>query len=132
MGAAYPDALQVGQQSSRPNQLGHADDAAVRLHLVGYAQRPVVDRTGLEGNFSAVVTYTPDSGRLTGGGSAGDRSERRLDLHSAAGTGWFAPRVDARACRDPCDRPHRTPDGRLTAKLGSRLLSRIRSSETPL
>ena len=29
-------------------------------------QRPVVDRTGLEGNFSAVLTYTPDSGRVTG------------------------------------------------------------------
>jgi uncharacterized protein (TIGR03435 family) len=28
-------------------------------------QRPVVDRTGLEGNFSAVLTYTPDSGRVT-------------------------------------------------------------------
>jgi uncharacterized protein (TIGR03435 family) len=29
-------------------------------------QRPVVDRTGLEGNFSAMLTYTPDSGRVTG------------------------------------------------------------------
>jgi len=29
-------------------------------------QRPVVDRTGLDGNFSAVITYTPDSGRVTG------------------------------------------------------------------
>jgi uncharacterized protein (TIGR03435 family) len=26
----------------------------------------VADRTGLEGNFSAMVTYAPDSGRLTG------------------------------------------------------------------
>jgi len=29
-------------------------------------QRPVVDRTGLDGNFSAVVTYAPDSGRVSG------------------------------------------------------------------
>jgi uncharacterized protein (TIGR03435 family) len=29
-------------------------------------QRPVVDRTGLDGNFSALLTYTPDSGRVGG------------------------------------------------------------------
>jgi uncharacterized protein (TIGR03435 family) len=29
-------------------------------------QRPVVDRTGLEGNFSALVTYRPDSVSVTG------------------------------------------------------------------
>ena len=34
--------------------------------LADTLQRPVVDRTGLGGNFSAVVAYTPDSGRVSG------------------------------------------------------------------
>jgi uncharacterized protein (TIGR03435 family) len=35
---------------------------AVASVLLDSVQRPVVDRTGLEGNFSALVTYRPDSG----------------------------------------------------------------------
>lgn len=35
-------------------------------------QRPVVDRTGLDGNFSAVLTYTPDSGGVSGADQPAD------------------------------------------------------------
>jgi uncharacterized protein (TIGR03435 family) len=39
----------------------------VAAFLSDIAQRPVVDRTGLSGNFSAVITYMPDNGlRQTG------------------------------------------------------------------
>jgi uncharacterized protein (TIGR03435 family) len=39
----------------------------VAAFLSDIVQRPVVDRTGLSGNFSAVITYMPDNGlRQTG------------------------------------------------------------------
>jgi len=47
-----PGRLNMGTQPMRQY-------AAILSDLVG---RPVMDRTGLAGNFSAVVTYTPDNG----------------------------------------------------------------------
>ncbi len=80
---------------------GGATMAMLASLLEGPAQRLVIDRTGLTGNWDLEVNYTPDRSQVPPGRRAAvvDRSERPVAVHRARGAARAEAPSRARAGR---------------------------------
>ena len=100
------------------------------VRLSAFVGRPVIDRTGLTGDFDLDLSYTPESPTR---GAIGVPVRRSVHLHRAAGTAWAEARLATRPGRRLRHRSRGAADTRLTPAAASisRMLGAVAVDRRP-